>query len=142
MRYLVGILAGVVVTAGVVAAGSGVNESSADVVEGPTVCGTYGRAMDDILMERFPMDWDCDGQRLTVTIRGPWTLGAADMETALEVLLDDLRNRELLPMMDGVVVEAGLREPSMFDTYDYGPMPTLWMMGSLVVPEKAAEGAE
>ena len=50
------------------------------------------------------MDWDCAERWLTVTIRGPWTLGAADMESALEVLLRDLRSRELNPMMDRVEV--------------------------------------
>ena len=142
MRYLVGILAGVVITVGVVAAASGVDESSADVVEGPNVCEAYGDAMDDILVERFPaendpvllarktggvpligyltnatppqMDWDCAERRLTVIIRGPWTLGAADMESALEVLLRDLRSRELNPMMDRVevVLESQLMDDS------------------------------
>jgi hypothetical protein len=109
------------------------------------------------------MDWACDGRLLSVTIRGPWTLDAADMETALEVLLGDLRSRELRPVMDEVVVElvsslmdesarfngvqverdvieslvreAGFREPSVFETYDYGYAPPLWKMPSLVAPQ-------
>jgi hypothetical protein len=133
MRYLVGNLVGVAITVALVAAGAAVDESAAEQVEGPTVCDTYGYAMDNIIEERFPssrdpvllaretggtpligylvntprvdMEWDCRGRQLTVVVRGPWTLGAADMETALEVLLDDLRSRELRPVMDGVVVE-------------------------------------
>jgi hypothetical protein len=106
---------------------------------------------------------------LSVTIRGPWTLDAADMETALEVLLGDLRSRELRPVMDEVVVElesslmdesarfdgvqverdvmnflvreAGWPERSVFDTYDYGRAPPLWMMPSLVAPQLGVDSA-
>lgn len=130
MRYVVGSLVGAAVTAALVVAGS-VDESSAGV-EAPPLCEVYGHAMDDIIEERFPgsrdpvllaketggvpligyvmnvrvpdIDWDCEERQLRVVVRGPWTLGADDMETALEVLLDDFRNRELRPVADGVVI--------------------------------------
>lgn len=184
MRYLVGSLVGVAVMVVLFAAGFEADESSAVEVEDHRVCETYGAAVDDIREERFPrsrdpvllaketggvppmrhladarvpdLDWECHDRRLTVAIRGPWTLGAADMESALGVLLGDFRNRELDPVMDGVVIvlesvlmdesarfdgaqaerelieslagEAELREQSVLDTYDYGPFPASWKL--------------
>lgn len=112
------------------------------------------------------MDWACDGRLLTVTIRGPWTLDTADMESALEVLLRDLRSRSLSPAKDEVEIvlasqpmdesvqldaawaerelieslapEAGIRGPSLFDTYDCAG--GCWPFDNpLVVPEKRHE---
>ena len=60
------------------------------------------------------MSWWCDGEQLSVRVKGPWILDASDIPSALENLLQDLRDRGLDAQEDGVgiVLEAILVDGS------------------------------
>lgn len=182
-------LLGAAFVVALVAGGFAVDESLVERVEEPTNCDTYGRAMDEIIEARFPpsdepvlvahevlplplegfnapfapqeMDWECEEQRLSVFVRGPWVLDAPDTETALQVLVADLRSHDLEPasdevelVLDSVLLEevvrfdearviedlvrslapgAAKRRSSLFDVYDCVGGCGLW--GSPFAPE-------
>jgi hypothetical protein len=60
------------------------------------------------------MSWWCDGEQLSVRVKGPWILDAGDIPSALENLLQDLRDRGLDAEEDavGIVLDAILVDGS------------------------------
>jgi hypothetical protein len=141
---LVGILVtGGLVAVGAVD-GEAAEGEAEEATAGPSDCERYGEMTDRIVEARFPepkpgplsnimaddsgytgvlvhwsvpmpkMYWWCDGEQLSVRVRGPWMLAASDMPSALENLLQDLRDRGLDAQEDavGIVLEGILVDGS------------------------------
>ena len=141
---LVGILVtGGLVVVGAVD-GEAAEGEAKEATAGPSDCERYGEMTDRIVEARFPepkpgplsgimaddsgytgilvlsslpmrkMSWWCDGEQLSVRVKGPWILDASDIPSALENLLQDLRDRGFDAQEDavGIVLEAILVDGS------------------------------